>query len=216
MTRCCPNGVHASHQTSTSTDDRAGKAKAWLCLDHPSRTRRLHDQDYRFLLRLVISLTIFVTIIYDLVTTATTTLFAFLGEYSITILITTTVECQLECFSWVFIPFHVTKRVSITCLVQFDHSMHGDQQNASDSSTAGTIMSQGRSRTPLNHARTSPSKSTLKPHGHGVSSQQPTDETTSFNPGLLTPPSSQILDDDDDGAMSIKISKKANKTPVRY
>lgn len=81
-------------------------------------------------------------------------------------------------------------------------------------SNTGTTMNHRNGRTPLSHARASPSKSTLKPRA--VSREQSADETSGFNPGLLTPPSSQILDNDDDDFISHKASKNADKTPVRY
>ncbi|KIM55732.1 hypothetical protein SCLCIDRAFT_285747 [Scleroderma citrinum Foug A] len=80
-------------------------------------------------------------------------------------------------------------------------------------SNTGTTMNHRSSRTPLSHARASPSKSTLNPRG--VSREQSADETSGFNPGLLTPPSSQILDNDDDDFISHKASKNADKTPSK-
>ncbi|KAL4068525.1 hypothetical protein V8B97DRAFT_841033 [Scleroderma yunnanense] len=88
-----------------------------------------------------------------------------------------------------------------------DHQSQGPVRTGG--SSTGLTMSHRGSRTPLSHARSSPSKSTLKPQG--VSFREPPDETTGFDPGLLTPPSSQILDGNDEFT-SDKSSKSSHRT----
>ncbi|KAG6332947.1 hypothetical protein ID866_6142 [Astraeus odoratus] len=84
---------------------------------------------------------------------------------------------------------------------------------AGGSSTTHTASHRGR----LGNARISPSKSI--PNHQVVS--PPAEQSTSttgrgFNPGLLTPPSSQILDEDEDEEfLSYRVSKTMQKTPSK-